>query len=145
MKTRYFALIFGFVYLIVGILGFVPGLLTTPVEAPPMAVETGFGLLFGLFPVNVLHNVVHFLLGLWGVMAWRSFGSARVYSKSLAVIFGVLTIMGLIPVLWTTFGLIPLYGHDIWLHAITAVVAAYFGWAAQPATTTSTTTGTYRR
>jgi hypothetical protein len=29
--------------------------------------------------------------------------------------------------LYTTFGLIPLYGHDIWLHAVLAAVGAYFG------------------
>jgi hypothetical protein len=46
---------------------------------------------------------------------------------SLAVIFGVLTVMGLIPGLNTVFGLIPLFGHDIWLHALTAIAAAYFG------------------
>ena len=35
--------------------------------------------------------------------------------------------MGLIPVLNMTFGLIPLYGHDVWLHAGIAAMAAYFG------------------
>jgi Domain of unknown function (DUF4383) len=35
--------------------------------------------------------------------------------------------MGLIPVLNTTFGFIPLFGHDIWLHALIAIGAAYFG------------------
>jgi hypothetical protein len=42
----------------------------------------------------------------------------------------VLTVMGLIGAarLHTTFGLIPLYGHDVWLHALLAAGAAYFGW-----------------
>ena len=59
--------------------------------------------------------------------------------------------MGLIQVLSTTFGLIPLYGHDVWLHALLAIVAAYFGFApahqvgAPVATTTTTTTRTGRR
>lgn len=146
MRTRYFALIFGFLYLIVGILGFVPGLLTAPADAPPMALGGSFGLLFGLFPVNWLHSVVHFLLGLWGIVAWRSFGASRGYARSLAIIFGALAVLGLIPGLWTLFGLVPLYGHDIWLHAVTAVVSAYFGWASVPATATTTTTSgtTYR-
>lgn len=39
-------------------------------------------------------------------------------------------VMGFIPVLNTTFGLIPLYGHDIGLHALIAIVAAYFGFRA---------------
>ena len=37
--------------------------------------------------------------------------------------------MGLIPVLNTTFGLVPLFGHDVWLHAGTAALAAYFGFS----------------
>jgi hypothetical protein len=56
-------------------------------------------------------------------------------------------VMGLTPVLNTTFGLITLYGHDVWLHALLAIIAAYFGWApahqvgGTVSTTTTTTTG----
>jgi hypothetical protein len=35
--------------------------------------------------------------------------------------------MGLIPNANTMFGLVPLYGHDVWLHAVLAIIAAYFG------------------
>jgi hypothetical protein len=133
MKTRYFALVMGIAFLAVGILGFVPALLTEPPAEHALAIETGHGLLLGLFPVNVLHNVVHLLFGVWGVVAWRSFQGSRVYARSVAVIYAILAVMGLIPVLATTFGLVPLYGHDIWLHAVIAAVSAYFGYA--PVTT----------
>lgn len=129
MLTRYFALAFGVIYLLVGILGFIPGLMT-PMTDPPLAVNAAYGRLFGLFPVNVVHNIVHLALGAWGIVAYRTFVASRAYSRSLAVIFAVLTIFGLIPGLSTLFGLAPLFGHDIWLHALTAIVAAYFGWAA---------------
>jgi hypothetical protein len=86
--------------------------------------------LLGLFPVNILHTLVHLLLGIWGIIAYRSFSGSRVYAKSLAVVYGLLAIMGLIPGLNTTFGLIPLFSHDIWLHALTALAAAYFGFVA---------------
>jgi hypothetical protein len=55
----------------------------------------------------------------------------------VAIIFGVLFLFGLIPGLNRLFGLMPLWGHDIWLHLITAAVSAYFGWFA-PATVTDT-------
>jgi Domain of unknown function (DUF4383) len=84
----------------------------------------------------------------WGLAAYRSFAAARIYARAVAVVYGILTVMGLIPVLDTTFGLIPLYGHDVWLHALLAIVAAYFGWAPAhqvgapaPSPTTTTTTG----
>lgn len=129
MRTRYFALVYGIIFLIIGIAGFVPGLVTPGQVGTELAVETGFGRLFGLFPVNWLHNLVHIAFGVWGLAAYRSFSGARLYAQSVAVIYAVLAVMGLIPVLATTFGLIPLYGHDVWLHAVLAIVAAFFGFA----------------
>ena len=128
MSTRHFALIFGIVFAIVGLAGFIPAFLGAPVaDEPALAVEASRGRLLGLFPVNVLHNLVHLAFGVWGIAAYRSHGAAKLYGKSVAVIYGVLVVLGLIPVLNTTFGLIPLYGHDVWLHAALALVAAYFG------------------
>jgi hypothetical protein len=126
VNTNRFAMIFGIVFLLVGVAGFIPGV-TTPHSHPEMTAETGLGLLFGLFPVNLLHNIVHVLFGIWGLFAARSLGAARAYAKSVAVIYAVLAIMGFIPGLRTTFGLIPLYGNDIWLHFLLAGVAAYYG------------------
>jgi hypothetical protein len=134
MATRYFALIYGIVFLLVGIAGFIPGLKTPMDMDVHLAVDGVSGRLLGLFPINSLHNIVHLAFGVWGVLAYRTFPAARLYGRSVAIIYGVLTIMGLIPVLNTTFGLIPLYSHDIWLHAVLAIIAAYFGFAAAPAT-----------
>ena len=130
MNVRRFAMIFGLIYLLVGIAGFVPQLLQPPAgDAPQVAVNTLHGYLLGLFPVNVLHTLVHLLIGIWGLVAAKSLGASVAYAKSLAVIYGVLAIMGLIPGANTVFGLIPLHGHDVWLHAGTALIAAYFGFA----------------
>ena len=145
MSIRYFALAYGIVFLLVGIAGFIPGLVAPPEPATAeVAAETGFGRLFGLFPINIWHNLVHVAFGIWGLAAYRSLSGARLYARGVAVIYAVLAVMGLIPVLNTTFGLIPLYGHDIWLHILLAAVAAYFGFFAptRPAEhrTTATTT-----
>lgn len=139
MATRYFALVYGIVFLLAGILGFVPALLTPPEAAPaggPPPVADGR--LFGVFPVNAAHNAVHILFGIWGLIAYRALVAARTYARSVAVIYAILMVMGFFPGLNTLWGLVPLYGHDIWLHAILAAVAAYFGWkspGAAPATT----------
>jgi hypothetical protein len=127
MLLRRFALVAGLVYLVVGILGFVPGLVQPPHAPRELAVDAGYGNLLGLFPINVVHNVVHLLIGAWGVAAWRSHAGALGFARGLAVIYGLLTVLGLIPATETLFGLAPLYGHDVWLHAATALVAAYFG------------------
>jgi hypothetical protein len=131
MLSRYFALVAGVVYLVIGVLGFLPGIVQSPIpDMPPMDVDSGYGLLLGLFPINVLHNVVHLLVGLIGLISNRTVHSARNFSRGLAIFYGLLTVMGLIPGLNTTFGLIPIFSNDVWLHALTALVAAYFGWLA---------------
>ena len=127
MNTRTFALIFGIAFLGIGIAGFVPGLLSPPHTHPDVAVEQNFGYVFGLFPANILHHLTHILFGVWGLLAYRSLSGARVYAKAVAVAYAVLAVMGLIPGLNSTFGLIPLFGNDVWLHALLAIVAAYFG------------------
>jgi hypothetical protein len=131
MTTRTFALIFGIVYLGVGILGFLPGITSPPpADAPQLAVHTGYGYLLGLFPINLLHNLVHLALGAWGIVAYSSFPAARTYARGLTIIYGLLALMGLFPGLNTVFGLVPIFSHDVWLHGLTALVALYFGWMA---------------
>lgn len=127
MSTRTFAMIFGIVFVLVGIGGFVPQLVH-PAEGGALAMDSGHGLLFGLFPVNTLHNIVHLLFGLWGLAASRSLSGSVAYARGVAIIYAVLMVMGFIPSLSDGFGLVPLYGNDVWLHLGLALVAAYFGW-----------------
>ena len=127
MNTRTFAMIFGIVFLAVGAAGFVPGLVQ-PLHPDHPQVNPEGGLLLGLFAVNALHNAVHVLFGVWGLMASRSLGGAVGYFRSVALIYAVLTVAGLIPGLDTLFGFVPLYQNDVWLHGLLALVGAYFGW-----------------
>jgi len=128
---RTFALVLGLIFALIGIAGFIPGLLAPPDRPGELMFDGGHGLLFGLFPVNWLHNLVHLAFGVWGLAASRGWGSSRAYARSVAIIYGVLTVMGFIPGLHTTFGLVPLYGNAIWLHGLITVAAAYFGWVAR--------------
>jgi hypothetical protein len=129
MTTRHFVLTIGILYLLIGLLGFFPALVSVPPAGSTGAAgDSVHGYLLGLFPVNGLHNVLHLMIGIWGIGAYRSIPKSPTFARRLAIIFGVLTVMGSIPALSTTFGLIPLFGHAIWLHAATAVIAAYFGY-----------------
>ena len=135
MSVKTFAMVIGVIYLLAGAAGFVPPLLgPVPADAPRVGITQFYGTVMGLFPANFLHHLVHLAIGAWGVAAARnSMGAARSYSKALAVIYAVLGVMGLIPGLNTMFGLVPLFGHDVWLHLGTAAVAAYFGWFSRTA------------
>lgn len=140
MTTRNFALVFGIIFLLIGISGFVPGL-NQHAAHPGVTVNGSSGNVFGLFPVNVIHNIVHLLFGLWGLAASRSYDGARGYAKGVGIIYAVLTIMGLIPGLDTMFGLTPLYGNDVWLHALLSAAGIYFGWFHRDRTVTDGATG----
>jgi hypothetical protein len=98
---------------------------------PPIAVDSFYGRALGLFPVNILHNIVHLAIGIWGIVGSRNINGARFFGKGLAILYGLLAILGLIPATNTLFGLVPLYGNDVWLHAGTALIAAYFGFIAR--------------
>jgi hypothetical protein len=129
MKTSTFALAAGIVYLVLGILGLVPAaLVPPPIDAPPTKFAVLYGYLLGLFPVNILHTGMNLVVGALGLAAWSGRINATMYARALAWFFGVLAVMGMLPMLNTTFGLMPLHAHNIWLHAITALGAAYVGW-----------------
>ena len=128
MATRYFALIWGIMFLMVTASGLIPGAWEpAPAHYPDIAVDSMYGAALGLFPVNILHNLVHLVFGVWGVIAYRSWHSSRLYAKVVAIAYGMFAVMGLIPTLDTTFGLVPLFGNDVWLHVLLAAPAAYFG------------------
>jgi hypothetical protein len=131
MSVRYFALAIGVIFLAIGIMGFVDGFVQEPqADAPDLTVDQGYGDLMGLFPVNVLHNLVHLGSGLLGIAAYTRYDTSRLYARVLGVVYLLLTIMGLIPGLNTTFGLVPIFSHDIWLHGLIGLAALYFGFIA---------------
>ena len=133
MKTSTFALVIGIAYLGAGILGLIPAaLVPPPIDAPPTSFTLLYGYLLGLFPVNLLHSLVHLVIGAWGISAWSGRSSSISFARGLAILYGALAVLGMFPLLNTAMGMIPIHGNDVWLHGITAVVAAYFGWR-QPA------------
>ena len=123
--TKTLALVFGIVFTLVGIAGFIPSLVQPATEH--MDVGMNHGLLLGIFPVNTAHNAVHILFGLWGLAASRSLGGARSYFQAVGVIYILLAILGLLPQTNTTFGLIPIYGNDVYLHGLLGLVGIVLG------------------
>ena len=121
-----FAQIFGAVYLLVGIIGFIPPLLLGTLPAGvvgPLA-----GLLLGLFAVNWFHSLAHLLIGAAGLATYRNHTAAKSYALALGVAYAGLFVFGLIYGLNFLGGLLPLNGADHILHILTALIAfgAYF-------------------
>src|SRR5262245_47197010 len=134
MANRYFALVLGILFLAIGAAAFIPGMIQPGPMHDLRVHGPGEGYLLGLFHVNVLHNLVHLAFGVFGIIAFASIDGSRLFARVVAVGYGVLVLFGLCPVNWvnTLWGLVPLHGNDVWLHAIIALVSAYFGWATVP-------------
>ena len=95
--ARTVAAIFGAIYLLVGIIGFI-------LESP----------LLGLFDVNGLHNVVHIVLGATLAYGATSTLTAIQTTRWVGAVLFVLGLLGFISP--DGFGFMPLGGNDIWLH-----------------------------
>lgn len=129
MKSTRFALIAGIAYLLGGLLALVPAtLIPPPIDAPATTFAFLYGYFLGLFPVNALHSALHLAVGVAGLAAASREARAVRYARALTVLFGALAVIGLFPSGHTLFGLMPIHGHDVWLHAGTAAAAFYFGW-----------------
>ncbi len=131
-----FALIIGIVYTVMGIMGFIPALVSQPESLPPyvsdLGVVSGYGYLMGLFPVNTPHNIIHIATGLLGIVTSISLDSSRLFSGQLGIYYTTLAVLGLVPVANTFFGLFPIYGVDVILHGATGIMGIYFGFFATP-------------
>lgn len=103
------------VFLLVGILGFIPGI-TTDYDSMQFAGHESEAMLFGVFQVSVLHNIVHLLFGVVGLILARTVLGARWFLIGGGIIYAVLWIYGLIVDPDSTANFVPLNTADNWLH-----------------------------
>jgi hypothetical protein len=117
--------VFGVIFILVAVLGFIsPGGLV-------MAMDPTTGMVLGVFPVNLLHNIVHLAFGVWGLIGSRTWSGSKSFFSAGGVIYVVLTLVGFLSPMG--FGLVPLGGADIWLHAVLAIAMLGIGLTAKPA------------
>ncbi len=115
------AQVFGWVLLLVGILGFVPG------------VTTQAGLLLGIFQVDTVHNIIHLLTGAVGIFAaYGGYGSAKTYFQVFGVVYALVAIMGFfVPDGGKLLNLFAINTADNLLHVVIALLALYLGFGAK--------------
>jgi hypothetical protein len=132
------AMIVGVVFVLVGILGFVPGI-TTHYGDLGFAGHGSGAKLLGIFQVSILHNIVHLLFGLAGIAAGRAAPSAaRGYLVGGGVFYLVLWIYGLVIDKASSANFVPVNNADNWLHLLLGVGMIALG-LALGRTATSTT------
>jgi Domain of unknown function (DUF4383) len=114
------AFLVGATFLLVGILGFVPGV-TTHYDMLSFAGHHSRAKLLGIFDISVLHNIVHLAFGVAGLTLARTFTSARGYLIGSGVIYLVLTGYGLVIDHESAANFVPVNSADNWLHLALAV------------------------
>jgi hypothetical protein len=110
------AIIFGVVFLLIGILGFVPA--ATPAN----------GMLLGIFHVNTAHNFVHLASGVVFLLCGMAgVGASRTFFRIFGIIYALVALLGFYYRDNAIFGLIANNTADIWLHVVLAIVMLYLG------------------
>jgi Domain of unknown function (DUF4383) len=139
------ALALGLIFTVIGIVGFIPAFVGLPTDAMSAAVPItadqipvgpgatysaaylrGFGYLFGLFPTNLLHNMTHLAVGFFGLYSATGEQGAFNYNRFFAISYVALAVLGLIPLANTLFGIMPIFGNNVWLNGLTGLIAAYY-------------------
>ncbi|MEU8179707.1 DUF4383 domain-containing protein [Micromonospora sp. NPDC049044] len=105
----------GVLFLLVGALGFVPGI-TSGTDALHVAGHGSGGYLFGVFQVSVLHNLVHLAFGVAGLALGRTVSGARTFLLGGGAIYLVLWLYGLAVDHDTGANVLPVNDADDWLH-----------------------------
>ena len=110
----------GIVFLLVGILGFIPGI-TSDYDTMRFAGHQSEAMLLGIFQVSILHNIVHLLFGIAGLAMARTVSGARSYLLVGGIIYAVLWIYGLFIGQESAANFVPVNSADNWLHFFLAV------------------------
>lgn len=114
------ALVVGATFLLVGVLGFIPGI-TTDYDTMTFAGHESDAKLLGIFEVSVLHNIVHLLFGVAGILMARTARTARTYLIAGGAVYFLIWIYGLLVDHDSGANFVPLNGADNWLHLVLAV------------------------
>jgi hypothetical protein len=112
---RKIAIGFGVIFIVVGILGFVPSL-------------TRHGHLLGIFHVNAAHNMVHILTGAFAVVCGMASGhAAQIFFRTFGIIYGLVAALGFIAGNQPVLGILANNLADAWLHTGIAAASLFFG------------------
>jgi hypothetical protein len=109
------AILFGLVFLLVGILGFVPAI-------------TKDEMLLGIFHVNFAHNIVHLASGaVFLLCGMAGAGPSRMFFRIFGIVYALVAALGFYYGDQPILGLISNNMPDVWLHIVLAVVMLFLG------------------
>jgi hypothetical protein len=119
------SMLFGIVFLLVALLGFIPGI-TQEYDRLTTFDDVGAELL-GIFGVNILENIVHLLYGIAGLAAAASYAASKNYFLWGGVLYLVIWIYGLVIDLDSSANFIGVNNAANWLHFVLGVTLIAVG------------------
>jgi hypothetical protein len=120
------AIVIAVVFLLVGVLGFIPGI-TTEFDSMTFAGHHSDALLLGVFAVSILHNIVHLLFGIVGAVMARTASGAVAFLIGGGIIYLGLWVYGILIDQETTANFVPVNTADNWLHLVLGAVMVGLG------------------
>lgn len=136
MISRYGARYLGVLYLVLGVVGFLPIAWLNPFHAEGV----GTIYLLNLIAVNTLHDIIHLVIGITGLLASREENTARLWGKIAGIVLILLFVAGMVQAVAEGFpkdqlflGLVPLNSPGHILHLVTGALALYLGFVSRMA------------
>ncbi len=114
MNAHKLAKVFGWIFILIGVLGFIPGI-------------TSDGYLLGIFEVDTMHNIIHLVSGIAALWIGKNDAGAKMYFKIFGVVYALVTVLGFLS--GTVLGLTSVNLADNVLHLIIAAVALWVGFS----------------
>lgn len=153
MISRKFALIGGMIIMAIGLFSLIPTLSVYSQSLPELNIEASYGYFLGIFPMNILNKSALILMGLAGMICsnlLRENATAKssspiagahdpaiIWSRVLLYVTGSLAVLGMFEQTNTLGGYWPLFGAEVWLHTILALLGGFFGYIAHEVPTQS--------
>lgn len=135
------SLVVGAAFVLVGVLGFVPGV-TTNYGDMAGAGHHSMAMLLGVFQVSVLHNLLHLALGVLGILASRATPAARMFLLVGGIAYLGLWIYRLVVSETSSANFVPLNTADNWLHLVLGLGMVLLG-LVMPRRRSNATASTY--
>lgn len=138
MSSKKFAFTAGSAMLLLGLFALIPALTVYNNQTlPTLKLSASYGYFLGIFPMNILNKIALIFFGVTGIACSNASASggnvispSTLWSRILFYAMAVLAILGAFGPTNTFGGYWPLFGNEIWFHALFSVLGGFYGYIA---------------